>query len=447
MFSKFQDNTRRELDLDKLVKDGRLVSSQDGDELLKKQIVAKVGNMLGIGKKIDRKSLYRSLTLGKPSYYWSQTLSALGIPPAQYEDFLLPRDRRKLDLVGFDEAAARVAGWRGNPADWPLGGDKSPDIPLQDLALLRLKSKAQSKGDFLLLQAYVACKMGEPGVEAYFELGYKDNILGHLALDKWRCAAAHYLLGNLYTTRSVSGFDTSKHFRDAKIAYDYWDKINTVTSELPLLLPGLLSETDNINKSSDSPRGAIDPRADEVPRPDRYLAASAIRLAYLFMRSGDNERTEHYLNQANAHVHRAGVELNPSITFRALNLRLCRSMVGLLEACRKRSSRLVQRGLQKEFDALRVSLDTGYQGEEVSRVKFLEWMANVDFSEFALKKILKKLRPNPDKVFIHLREAAAEREGRGSPVFRFDPIFQFPLEDDPDLMSEFLRIIMPAAPG
>src|SRR5262249_44880189 len=149
----------------------------------------------------------------------------------------------------------------------------------------------------------------------------------------------------------------------------------------PLLLPGILSETDKIKEGSDSPLDAIDPMALEIPRPDRYLATIAIRLAYLSMRRGENERAALYLSRANGHVDRAGVGLD-RITYRALNLRLCRSMADLFDACRKRSrDRHVLGGLQREFGDLKDCLDKGYQAGEISEVKFLEWMANIDFSE------------------------------------------------------------------
>jgi hypothetical protein len=419
--------------------------SDNGRRITHAEIVQRIQRRLGYP--IANKTIARFLSGRQACDDWQPILDALCVHPDRYEGYLLPRGEipsASRTVLRFDlaDAAGYIAGWRGDPARWLLSKSAGPDEPLRDLAYLRSISKARWRDDFLFLQAYVAWKMGVPGVEAYYELGC-HGALSVVAngSDEWRCAAAHYFLGNLHTTMSVSRRDPVWQFRVAELAYQHWSRLATVGLQSPLLLPGVLSETDKVHLRSTGLAESVDPTALVVPRPERYLAAVALRLAYLSMGGSRPEAAAGYLAMAGGHVDRVRVDPR-SIAYRALNLRLCRSTVDLFEVYRKRSrDRHVLYRLRKEFGSLRVSLDKGFQAGEVPEVKFLEWMANIDFCEFTVVKTIKGEVADSDRLFVHLRKAVALRGGRGSPVFEFDPIFRLPIEDDAELMGEFGRIV------
>ena len=81
---------------------------------------------------------------------------------------------------------------------------------------------------------------------------------------------------------------------------------------------------------------------------------------------------------------------------------------------------------------------------EISEIKFEEFLAIVEFIEFAFKTRLSgspRQSGDLDEAFKRIRAVVIHHGGRGDPVIRFDTIFRFALDAFPDLLAEFLNIV------
>jgi hypothetical protein len=331
------------------------------------------------------------------------------------------------DRKGYEELVHNVAGW--DPLQNPDPGALYSNCG----KFIRAHNSLEEYG--IALKYYLLIKAGRKFWTA------KNENLGLLKMVSQgsgnTAVLAQWILARHFASQ-IGARSENDRWNHNKNAYLQGSLIKEpVKFELPILLPGIRSET-TPDQLKDDYHGLADPQVYVLPVPHRYLASYSMNLAHYELKRDPRYATD-LISEAKEHCSISIQKHGNDLPFLSTNVDVSRSVIDTVLFCNGNKD-IKRSGIIDSFNNLRERIIGHIGRNEIPENKGIEWLAACSAALAALCDEKEKDHREYWESFYHQINTIVQKSNGRAEFFMIDIIYQL-ANKTAEEKAEFTKII------